>query len=74
VEVKLAGSQPFDDQHDVGARRAAQVGCLWRNDTCRHAEQSAAACEHGTPSAVGEETEVADTNQAFGQNVDKKTT
>ena len=36
------------------------------------AEQLAAACEGGFPSSVGEEAEVADADQAFGQNVEKK--
>jgi hypothetical protein len=33
---------------------------------------SAAACEGDFPSSVGEEAEVTDANQAFGQNVQKK--
>ena len=44
----------------VGSVRSAQCDC---------AEQSAAAFERSTSSAVGEESEVADANQAAGQNV-----
>jgi hypothetical protein len=36
---------------------------------CRHAEQSAAAFERIAPSAVGEESEVPDADQAAGQDV-----
>jgi hypothetical protein len=38
----------------------------------RRAEQLAAARKCGFPSAVGEQAEVADADQAFGQNVKKK--
>ena len=37
-----------------------------------YVEQSAAALEHRTASTVGEDAEVTDANQAFGQNVKKK--
>jgi hypothetical protein len=69
TEIQLAGGEPFDDQHDAGAGCTAEAGCLWRIDPFRHAEQSAAAVEHSTPPAVGEESEVADANQAAGQHV-----
>ena len=69
MEVKLAAGEPFDDQHDAGAGWTAQAGWLGRIGACRRAEQSAAAFERSTPSAVGEESEVADANQAAGQNV-----
>jgi len=36
------------------------------------AEQNAAAFERGTSSAVGEESEVPDTNQAAGQNMQQE--
>jgi len=35
----------------------------------RYAEQLAATCQGGLPSSVGEEAEVTDADQAFGQNV-----
>jgi hypothetical protein len=37
-----------------------------------HAEQRAAALERSSTAAVGEEAEVADADQAFGQNMDEK--
>jgi len=42
---------------------------MGRIDASRHAEQSAAAFKRRTPSAVGEESEVSDANQAGGQDV-----
>ena len=50
----------------AGQRRAGWFG---RIDGCRRAEQSAATFERSIPSAVGEEAEVADADQAAGQNV-----
>ena len=50
------------------------VGCfgaIWARNS---AEQLAAASEGGLPSSVGEEAEVADADQSFGQNVKKKST
>jgi hypothetical protein len=44
-------------------------GWLGRIGADRHAEQCAATLERSTPSAVGEESEVADANQATGQDV-----
>ena len=72
MKVKLAAGQPFDDQHDAGAGWAAQAGWLGQVDTGRHAEKRAAAFELSTTSAVGEQTEVSDANQAAGQNVKKE--
>ena len=72
-EVKLSTRDPFDDQHGAGAcGTAQQVGCfgaIWGRNS---AEQLAAACEGGLPSSVGEEAEVADADQAFGQHVENK--
>ena len=45
---------------------------LWWIDGGSYVEQSAAALERSTASTVGEDAEVADANQAFGQNVKKK--
>ena len=69
----MSTGDPFGDQHRAGAGGATQqVGCfgaIWaRNGT----EQLAAACEGGLPASVGEEAEVADADQSFGQNVKKK--
>ena len=66
MEVKLAAGEPFDNKHDAGAGGTAHAGWLGWGDAIRHAEQSAAAFESGTPSAVGKESEVADANQATG--------
>jgi hypothetical protein len=69
----LSAGDPFDDQHGAGAGGATQqVGCfgaIWARSS---AEQLAAACEGGLPASVGKEAEVADADQAFGQNVKKK--
>ena len=54
AEIQLAVGEPFDDQHDAGAGWTAQAGRLGRIDAGRHAEQSTATFERGTPSADGE--------------------
>jgi hypothetical protein len=43
-----------------------------RISASRHAEQFSAAFEGSTASSIGEEAEVADANQSFGQNVKQK--
>ena len=68
-EIQLAVSEPLDDQHDAGTGWASQPGWLWQIGASHHTEQCVASFERGTPSAVGEESEVADANQAAGQNV-----
>jgi len=72
MEVKLSAGEPFNNKHDAGARWTAQAGWLGRIDGCGHAEQRTAAFEGRTASAVGEEAEVADADQSFGQNVQQK--
>ena len=73
LEVKLSAGDPLDDQHGAGAGGTTQqVGCFGAICACSCAEQLAAACEGGFPSSVGEEAEVADADQAFGQKVKKK--
>jgi len=37
-----------------------------------YTKQSTAACEHKATTAVGEKSEVADANQALGQNMDQE--
>jgi len=69
MEVKLAAGKPFNDQHDASTVGTAPSGWLGRDDAGRYAEQLAATLQRGTPSAVGKESEVADANQAAGQNV-----
>jgi len=69
----LSTGDPFDDQHGAGAGGATQqVGCFGATWARNGAEQLAAACEGGLPASVGEEAEVADADQSFGQNVKKK--
>jgi hypothetical protein len=69
----LSARDPFDDQHGAGAGGTTQLGCclgaIWARNS---AEQRATAREGGLPSSVGEEAEVADADQSFGQNVKKK--
>jgi hypothetical protein len=69
----LSTRESFDDQHGYGAGGATQlVGRICSISACSYAEQLAAACEGGLPSSVGEEAEVSDADQAFGQHVKKK--
>jgi hypothetical protein len=73
LEVKLSTREPFDDQHGAGAGGTTrQVRCFGEICACHCAEQLAATCEGGFPSSVGEQTEVTDADQPFGQNVKKK--
>jgi len=69
----LRTRDPLDDQHGAGADGATQqVGCFGAIWARNGAEQLAAACEGGLPSSVGEEAEVANADQSFGQNVKKE--
>jgi len=72
TKIQLAAGEPFDDQHDAGAGRTVQSRYLWWFAGGSYVEQSAAALERSTASTVGEDAEVADANQAFGQNVKKE--
>jgi hypothetical protein len=72
MEVKLATGEPFDNEHDARAGWTAQAGRLGWIGACRCAEQNAAAFERITSSAVGEEPEVSNANQALGQNVNEE--
>ncbi len=73
LEVKLSAGDPLDDQHGAGAGGTTQqVGCFGAICARNCAEQLAAACEGVFPPSVGEEAEVADADQAFGQKVKKK--
>jgi hypothetical protein len=65
----LSAGDPFDDQHGAGAGGAMQAVRFGRITASRYAEQLAATCQGGLPSSVGEEAEVTDADQAFGQNV-----
>ena len=69
----MSTRHPFDDQHRAGAGGTTQlVGWFGAIGVGNCAEQLAAACEGGIPSSVCEQAEVADADQAFGQNVEKK--
>ena len=73
AKVKLGACHSFDDKHHAGASGTAYLIALVRMiDANRCAEQFAATFERITPSAVGEEAEVADANQAFWQRVNQK--
>jgi hypothetical protein len=71
--MKLATGHPFDDEHGTGANRTAQLGSDVRMSCATfYAKQSTAACEHTATPAVGEKAEVADADQALGENVDQE--
>ena len=71
--MKLATGHPFDDGHGTAANRTAQLGgARGINCTVVCAKQSTAAYEHTATPAVGEKAEVADADQALGQNVDQE--
>jgi hypothetical protein len=69
----LSSRHPFHHQHGSGAGRTTQlVGGLGAICAGNCAEQLAATFERSTASAVGEEAEVADADQAFGQQVQQE--
>jgi hypothetical protein len=69
----LGAAEPFDGQHGAGTCWATQLigyfGTI-RDGSC--AKQLAATLECSISIAIGEEAEVADADQALGQNVKKK--
>lgn len=72
MEVKLAAGERFDNKHDAGASGTAEAWWLGWIDADRHTDQSSTAFERNTPSAVGEESEVTDANQAAGQDMQQE--
>ena len=66
MEVKLTAGEPFDDEHDAGACWTARARRVGRIGACCCAEQNAAPFERSTSSAVGEESEVTDADEAAG--------
>jgi hypothetical protein len=72
MEVNLAAGEPFDNEHDARAGWTAQAGRLGWIGACHCSEQNTAVFERITSSAVGEEPEMANANQALGQNVDEE--
>ena len=73
LEEKLSAGERFDDQHGAGAGgttwQVGGFGAIWAGDS---AEQLAAALDLSTASSVGEQSAVADADQAFGQDVQKE--
>jgi hypothetical protein len=69
----LGAAEPFDDQHGTGTCGTTQLigyfGTI-RDGSC--AKQLAATLECSISIAIGEVAEVADADQAVGQNVKKK--
>ena len=71
--MKLAAGHPFENEHGTGTNGTTQLGGnLGMSCTVDQAEQSTAACEHAATPAVCEKAEVADADQALGQNVDQE--
>ena len=54
------------------AEQAGQIRCLRALCASRRGKQLAATCKGCFPSAVGEQAEMADADQAFRQHVKKK--
>ena len=70
---KLRARHPFDNEHGLGALRAPRLNAWCRLlRGRRRAEEEAATQERRGSFAVGEETEVADADQASGQNVNQE--
>ena len=69
----MSAGEPFDDQHGAGADgttwQVGGFGAIWVRNS---AEQLAATCKGGFPSAVGEEAEVTDADETFRQDVKKE--
>jgi len=73
AEMKLATGHPFDDEHGTAANGTAQLGGdLGVRCTVVCTKQNTTACQHTATRPVGEKAEVADADQAFGQNVDEE--
>jgi len=71
--MKLATGHPFDDEHGAAANRTAHLGSdLGISCKVVCTKQSTAAYEHTAAPAVCEKAEVADADQALGQNVDQE--
>jgi len=69
----LSARDPFDDQHGAGAGGTNAAGLLFRGDLGHATAAATRGSVRGRfASSVGEEAEVADADQSFGQNVKKK--
>ena len=73
--MKLATGHPFDDEHGAAANRTVQLGSdLRMSSVALCTKQDTTPREHTATPAVGEKSEVADADQALGQNVDQEST
>ena len=73
AEMKPAAGHPFDGENGAGANRTAQLDSdLGMSCAALCTEQSTAAREHTASPAVGEKSEVANADQALGQDVDQE--
>ena len=72
--AQLLSCDAFHHHHGTGAEGTRRVAGSsgGPTDAWLHAEQRAAALERSSTAAVGEEAEVADADQAFGQDMDEK--
>ena len=72
--AQLLSRDVFDHDHGTGAEGTRRLAGSSGGPTeaWLHAEQRAAALERSGTAAVGEEAEVADADQAFGQDMDEK--
>jgi hypothetical protein len=72
--AQLLSRDAFHHDHGTGAERTRRLAGSSGGpiDAWLHAEQRAAASERSSAVAVGEEAEVADADQAFGQDMDEK--
>ena len=72
--AQILSRDAFNHDHGTGAEGTRRLAGSSGGpiDAWLHAEQRAAALERSSAAAVGEEAEVADADQAFGQNVKKK--
>jgi len=72
--AQILSRDAFHHDHGTGAEGTRRLAGSSGGpiDAWLHAEQRAAALERSSAAAVGEEAEVADADQAFGQDMDQK--
>ncbi len=72
--AQILSRDAFHHDHGTGAEGTRRLAGSSGGpiDAWLHAEQRAAALERSRAAAVGEEAEVADADQAFGQDMDEK--
>ena len=76
AELELGGAKPLDDHHRPATVRTEpkrsgffRGGCFWLGLRLNHGEGLPAKRQHSSPPPVGEETEVANADEAFGKQV-----